>query len=57
MPHNSVRRIRMNLELGGERPNRRKRLAWLEFAADESLLGSKHKLVKYGFARVQAKPE
>jgi hypothetical protein len=53
----SVRCIRMNFELGRERPDRGKCLARMKFAADEGLFRGKYKLVENGFAGVQVETE
>src|SRR5215472_6211970 len=57
MLNDLVRGVRMNLELGRKRPDRRKCLARLKLAADERFLRGKHKLVKNGFARAKMKLE
>lgn len=57
MLNDLVRCIRMNLELGRKRPDRRKRLAGLELPTDERFLSSKHELVENGFAMAKVKLE
>jgi hypothetical protein len=52
-----VRCIRVNFEFGRERPDRRKCLARLKFAADEGLFSGKYKLVENGFAGVKVEAE